>query len=96
MKAHAPVRILFNRLLLSAATVSISGSVYAASIGVQFGGAGSSLMNIYLSPAETAGVVGQANWNVVRDVGGEQDFNIVNDVTGQLRDAAGALTAVQL
>jgi hypothetical protein len=85
--------------LLTASLLFVSASTYAASsIGVQFGGAGSSLMNIYLGPAETAGAnaVAQVNWNVIHEVGGEADFNIINDISGELKDAAGNLTAVKL
>lgn len=88
---------LAHRVWLTAAMVLVCGSTHAASsIGVQFSGAGSAYMHTILTPGQSAGVLPQTNWNVIKTIGGEADPEIVNGTSGELRDAEGNLTAVKL
>jgi hypothetical protein len=91
------MKSITNPALWTAWMLLVSGSTYAASIGVSFLGDGGSPDSRRLTLADAAGVVAQTNWNNISTPGwGSGAAPPGGGISDPLLEGTGDLTAVQL
>ncbi|HWH70689.1 MAG TPA: hypothetical protein VNT26_14970, partial [Candidatus Sulfotelmatobacter sp.] len=87
-----------TKFLMLAASLSLVPNLTqaASSIGVDFSGDGPGANGWFLSPQDSAGVVPQANWNMINTMGGGDDIAVDRGTSGTLLNATGQATRVRL